>query len=121
MAANYYLGMQVSSLERIRTLAQVGQEFPVDLYTRSDTSDLAHVPGIRCRGGATTHTEYFTVGEDLECYENTAELLDKIAYYLDHEDERLQIAEQGLRKVKERHTYIHRACQMMQVLFPEAF
>lgn len=168
VAANYYLSMQVSSLERIRTLAQIGQEFPVDLYTRSDTSDLAHIPGIRCRGGVTTHVEmprvfssskinlnitmhsirsglsqriwdilgcggflitnyqseipeYFTVGEDLECYENTAELLDKIAYYLDHEDERLQIAEQGLRKVKERHTYIHRVCQMMQVLFPEAF
>lgn len=57
VAANYYLSMQASYLERIRTLAELGRYFSVDLYTRSDTSDLAGITGIHCRGGVSTHLE----------------------------------------------------------------
>lgn len=164
--ANYYLGMQASYLERIRTLKELGRYFPVNLYTRTDTSDLNNVPGIRCRGGVSTHVEmpkvfyyskinlnitmrpiqsglsqriwdvlgcggfllsnyqseipeYFTIGQELDCYESIGELKEKISYYLSHEDIRCEIAHNGFQKVKAQHTYVHRICQMMQLLFPE--
>ncbi len=164
VAANYYLGMQASCLERIRTLTELGREFQVDLYTKSDTSDLAHIPKIRCRGEAATHyempkvfyfskinlnitmysiqsglsqriwdvlgcggflltdyqseiPEYFTIGKDLDCFENVMELKEKAAYYLAHEDIRKDIANNGFQKVRAGHTYIHRICYIFNILF----
>lgn len=54
VAANYYLGMQASSLERIRTLNALAGDFQVDLFTRSDTSPLK---GVHCHEGVSTHTQ----------------------------------------------------------------
>lgn len=61
--------------------------------------------------------EYFTIGTDLECYEDTGELLDKIEYYLTHDDIRRSIAENGYRKVASAHTYIHRVLQILKIIF----
>ena len=41
-------------------------------------------------------------------------MLNKIEYYLAHEDERLQIAENGKNKIKKYHTYDIRIAQMLQ-------
>lgn len=54
VAANYYLGMRISELERIRTLNLLGENFQIDLFTRSDTSSLKNV---RCHGGVSTHIQ----------------------------------------------------------------
>lgn len=40
-------------------------------------------------------TEYFSLGKDIETYGSKEELLDKVQYYLKHENEREVIAEQG--------------------------
>lgn len=58
-------------------------------------------------------TEYFEIGVDLEAYSSIEELADKCAYYLEHEDERKQIALNGYRKVCEQHTYPHRIKEML--------
>lgn len=57
VAANYYLSMQASSLERIRLLSELGKQFSLDLYTRSNTDVFLNNTGIHCRGGVSTHTE----------------------------------------------------------------
>lgn len=166
VAAHYYLGMHVSYLKRLRILSELGKEFPVDLYTNSDVSELGSVSGIRCRGEVSTHREmpkvfycskinlnitmhsiqsglpqriwdvlgcggflltdyqseipeYFTIGKELECYEDISELKEKAAYYLDHDDIRREIADNGFRKVKARHTYIHRVYSMLKTIFPK--
>lgn len=54
VAAHSYLGMQAAETERIRTLNTLAQYFNVDLYTRSDTSDLKNV---HIHGGVKTLTE----------------------------------------------------------------
>ena len=59
--------------------------------------------------------EYFEIGVDLEAYSSMDELVDKCAYYLEHEDERRNIALNGYRRVCEEHTYIHRIKQMLAV------
>lgn len=60
--------------------------------------------------------EYFVIGTDVEAYSSMEELVEKCAYYLEHEDVRRQIAENGYRKVCEQHTYIHRIKKMIEAL-----
>ena len=60
--------------------------------------------------------EYFEIGTDLETYASEEELLEKCSYYLTHEDERKQIAENGFRKVKEYHSLEQRLAEMTELL-----
>ncbi|MCR5115919.1 MAG: DUF3880 domain-containing protein [Lachnospiraceae bacterium] len=55
----------------------------------------------------------FTPGVDLETYGSIDELVDKCAYYLEHEDQRKQIALSGYNKVKSMYTVEHRMKQMI--------
>ena len=59
--------------------------------------------------------EHFEIGVDLEAYTGLDELIEKCSYYLAHEEERKQIAQNGYRKVKENHTYQKRLTQMLQI------
>ncbi|MBD5396476.1 MAG: glycosyltransferase [Lachnospiraceae bacterium] len=60
--------------------------------------------------------EYFEIGTDLEAYSCTEELVEKCAYYLTHEEERRQIAQNGYEKVCAQHTYPHRIREMIQCI-----
>ena len=48
---------------------------------------------------------YFKNGEDLVWFEDEADLIKKVRYYLTHEDERKKIALNGQKKVRELHNY----------------
>lgn len=63
--------------------------------------------------------ENFVVGEHLETFVNERELLDKIAYYLEHEEERVQIAKAGQQAVKEFHSYLSRAVTIFNTVFSD--
>ena len=54
VAANYFLGMHISALERTRILNSLAKRFKVDLFTRSDVSCLE---GVHCHDGVSTHHE----------------------------------------------------------------
>jgi spore maturation protein CgeB len=60
--------------------------------------------------------EHFIPGEDFVYYESIDDLREKIAYYLQHETERAEIARRGYEKVKQHHTYRHRIREMLEVL-----
>ena len=60
--------------------------------------------------------QLFTPGEDFVYYESRQDLLDKIGYYLEHEDERCRVAESAHRKVAADHTYDIRIRQMLDVI-----
>ncbi len=49
--------------------------------------------------------EIFELDKDLVAYESQEDMLNKIAYYLEHEDKRIQIAKNGQEKVRKYHTY----------------
>lgn len=51
---------------------------------------------------------YFKNGEDLVWFEDEADLIKKVRYYLTHEDERKKIALNGQKKVSELHNYDER-------------
>lgn len=57
--------------------------------------------------------ENFTPGVDFDCYESEEDLLQKIDYYLTHEEERIAIAKNGHDKVAAAHTYRHRVQEML--------
>lgn len=59
---------------------------------------------------------FFVPGEDFVYFESKADLMEKIAYYLSHEEERAQIAESGFNKIEQAHTYRHRAEEMLSYL-----
>lgn len=53
--------------------------------------------------------QYFEIGKDLEVYTSQEELLEKIEYYLNHEEERAAIAQNGYSKVlSQKHTLTDR-------------
>ncbi len=52
--------------------------------------------------------EHFLIGVELEAYKTLDELQEKVAYYLRHPERRREIAQQGYRAVRERHTIIQR-------------
>jgi glycosyltransferase involved in cell wall biosynthesis len=64
--------------------------------------------------GANGLTELFKPGEDLITYANEDDILQKTDYYLDHEDERQEIAQHGQAKVLASHTYRHRLEWLLQ-------
>lgn len=57
--------------------------------------------------------DYFTPGEDFDCYESKEDLLDKIGYYLSHDSERIAIAQNGHDKTAKNHTFRHRVREML--------
>lgn len=59
---------------------------------------------------------YFIEGEDLVCFDGVEDLQEKVAYYLEHEEERKRIAVNGHRKVKEHHSYMIRIKEMLRIL-----
>lgn len=58
----------------------------------------------------------FLPEEDFVFYESEEDCLKKIGYYLSHETERRQIAENALGKMKESHTFTHRVRQIISVI-----
>ena len=57
--------------------------------------------------------QFFAPGEDYVYFDSRQDLLTKVEYYLKNDAEREWIAENGLRKIQEQHTYLHRAEEML--------
>jgi spore maturation protein CgeB len=57
----------------------------------------------------------FCEGEHMACFEDAAELAEKVGYYLDHPDERRRIARQGMEAVLRDHTYKKRLEALLAV------
>ena len=56
---------------------------------------------------------HFIPGEDYEYYDGRKNLLDKIEYYLKHEDERAEIAKNAHDKIAKEHTFDVRVGQIL--------
>lgn len=58
----------------------------------------------------------FKDGTHLVRFYNTADLKDKIKYYLEHEEQRNKIAQQGYNEILDRHTYKHRIEKIIKIM-----
>lgn len=61
--------------------------------------------------------DFFSVGTELECYTSEDDLLSKVEYYLTHEKDRIEIAQNGLEAVRKYHNYPERLLQMLSLAF----
>ena len=64
--------------------------------------------GFMLTGKVEDLESYYKVGKEIACFENTGDLIEKIRYYLAHEDERTSIAHAGYERTLVEHTYAHR-------------
>ena len=64
-------------------------------------------------------SKFYTSGREIETYTSQEDLLEKIEYYLIHEEERQQIATRGYERTLKEHTYAHRLDQMLAIVFHE--
>ncbi len=62
------------------------------------------------------YLEYFEPDEDMVIYYSYEDLLEKVAFYLEHEQERERIAQNARRKVASEHTYLQRARTMLDIV-----
>lgn len=95
----------------------------INITLRSITSGipLRVMDILACEGFLLTNyqseiAEYFEDGRELVIYENFEDMYEKIAYYLQHEDERKQIAHAGYEKVKEQFNYTRGIDKIVQAL-----
>ncbi len=68
---------------------------------------LQRVPGVN---------EFFEEGKEIVCFETREEMLDKIRYYLGHDDERQRIADAARQRVLRDHTWQQRVRVMAQLM-----
>lgn len=59
---------------------------------------------------------YFEEGKDLVCFDGIEDLREKAGYYLEHEEERREIALNGYRKVKKYHGYKQRIIKILEIV-----
>ena len=75
--------------------------------------DVMSVGGFMLTNYQPEIEEYFEIGTDLEVFHNLEELVDKTDYYLKHEKQRLRIAMNGYKKVRQYHKYSNRISQIL--------
>lgn len=127
-----YTGSDISKLNRVRThgtidsLTVMPKVFHLSKVNLNMTSKsiqtglpLRIFDILGCGGFLMTNyqaelPEYFEIGKDLEAYSSMDELIDKCAFYLEHDDIRTDIARSGYEKVKQYHTYSHRIAEMLR-------
>lgn len=83
------------------------------------TYDAMGLGGFVISDYQTEIPSYFTIDKDIVVYESIPDLLNKIDYYLTHDDERMEIAKNGQEKVLKYHTYDIRVKQMLDMFKKE--
>ncbi len=112
--ANYYTEMPlVFKKSRINlniSLRSIGSGIPLRAF------DIMGSGGFLLSNYQEDFLENFTPGVDFVYYEDEQDLLQKIDYYLAHEEERRAIAKSGHDKVAASHTYRDRVREMLSHL-----
>jgi spore maturation protein CgeB len=63
--------------------------------------------------------QYFKEGEEMAVYYDRNDLLYKVQYYLEHEEERKRIAENGRKRIEKDFTYSVQLGKMFKIVFPQ--
>jgi len=88
-----------------------------DIYgTNSRTFDIAACRGFQLADYKSDIENLFKVGEEVICFRTIDELIKLIRHYLEHPDEREEIAKAAYQRVLKEHTYLHRAREILDVV-----
>ena len=64
--------------------------------------------GFTLTGRAENLEDYYQGGKEVVSFEDAEDLVKKVYYYLDHDEERAAIAQAGYERTMHEHTYVHR-------------
>jgi spore maturation protein CgeB len=64
--------------------------------------------GFILTGKADNLEDYYTDGKDIVCFETVNDIIGKINYYIENDDDRKKIADAGYKRTLSEHTYVHR-------------
>jgi spore maturation protein CgeB len=78
--------------------------------------DVIGAGGFLITNYQTELPELFDINKDLVVYESTDDLIQKISYYLSHEEERLAIANNGYQKVNVHYQFTTKILQILKVV-----
>ncbi len=135
LPVNVYTGSDTSALKNINNCGRVkthtqmplvfhNSDINLNFTTRSIRSgiplrvfDIMGCQGFVLSNYQSELTDYFNIGEHIECFDSAECLLDKIYYYLNHPTLRKEIAHNGYEEVKLHHTYTIRIGQMIEMAF----
>ena len=94
------------------TLRSIESGIPLRIF------DVMSVGGFVLSNWQPEIPELFEEGKEIVTFKTPEEMLEKVDYYLHHEEERQRIALNGYRKVKECHTFEHRLEKIISILYP---
>jgi spore maturation protein CgeB len=87
---------------------------PAGDYVNPRTYELAGARAFQLVDRRRELPQFFAVDREVATFRDLAECRRKIAYYLAHEDERREIAEQSQRRALAAHTYRHRMAEAIE-------
>lgn len=61
-------------------------------------------------------SEHYEIGSEIEVFQNAQELMQKMDYYLNNENERLRVAAGGYRRTRKQHTFNDRIHMLLEIL-----
>lgn len=122
-------GIPVNNKGRVKTLTEMPLVFHNSKINLNFTAksireglplrifDVLGCGGFLITNYQTELPDIFNIGEDLETYTSEEDLLYKAEYYLTHENDRLEIANNGYKKLVKYHNYPERIMQMLEMAF----
>lgn len=122
-------GLPVKNCGLVKTLTEMPLAFRYSKINLNITSKSIHTglplrifDVLGCGGFLLTNfqselPDYFTPGRDLDCYTSEEDLLEKAEYYLTHEKDREEIAQNGFETVQKYHNYPERLLQMISLAY----
>lgn len=122
-------GIPVNNKGRVKTLTEMPLVFHNSKINLNFTAksireglplrifDVLGCGGFLITNYQTELPDIFSIGEDLEAYTSEEDLLYKAEYYLTHENDRLEIANNGYKKLVKYHNYPERIMQMLEMAF----
>lgn len=92
------------------TLRSIASGVPARVF------DIMSVGGFVLSNWQEEIPELFVEGKEIATFKSPEELIDKADYYLRHENERVRIAVNGYRKVKEHYTWEHQLEKIISII-----
>jgi len=120
--AGLYRGTDIRGTEKAKAIS--GTAISLNLHhplndidgVNRRTYDIAGCGGFQLADYKRDMEKVFKVNEEIICYKTIEELKKLIPYYLNHPDERSQIAGAAHERVIKEHTYDHRAKQILEII-----
>jgi hypothetical protein len=106
----------VYSQARLAVNSSIAADVTMRLFEASACGAL-----VLTDGAANGLGELFEIGREMVVYQADADLLDKIAFYLSHDAERLAMAQAGQRRTLAQHSYARRMTDLLAVLTAPGF